>query len=179
MRRRLSGSSKGSRRWRVRVSKRWNLIKKHFHYLRCLAVTTLLTHLSILSSLYTQIAPNDPFLAFLDRPSFMEKTILAMFVQERHADFQFDNDRLRPLTIFPRKLLRGAKLRVKDRLPSNATRRRPSEIDKQCPARSCWRRRSGWKSDMVRLIICDWLGDSTAYGKKKKKDMMFCRAQQR
>ena len=105
----------------------------------------------------------------------MEKTILAMFVQESHADFQVDNDRLCPITGFPRKLLYRAKLGVKDRLPSNATRRRPSKIDKQCPACSCWRRWSGWKSDMVRLIICDWLGDSTAYENKNKK-MMVCRA---
>ena len=70
----------------------------------------------------------------------MEKTVLAMLVQERHADFQIDNDRFRPFTAFARKLLRRPKLGVKDRLPSNAARRRPSEVDKQCPARSCRRR---------------------------------------
>ena len=99
----------------------------------------------------------------------MEKTILAVFVQESHADFQLDNDGLCPITGFSRKLLCRAKLGVKDRLPSNAARRRSSKIDKQCPARSRWRRRSGWKSDMVRLIICDWLEDSTAYENMKKK----------
>ena len=108
----------------------------------------------------------------------MEKTILAMSVQERHADFQPDNDRLCPPTGFSRDLLRRAKLGVKDRLPSDAARRRPGKIDKQRPARSCWRRRSGWESDLVRLIICDRLGDPTAYEKKKerKKKDDVCRA---
>ena len=59
----------------------------------------------------------------------MQKTVLAMFVQERHADFQIDNDRLGPVAAFPRELLRGPKLGVKDRLASHAARRRPGEVD--------------------------------------------------
>lgn len=40
-----------------------------------------------LSSLYTQIASDDPFLALLDPSSFVKKTVLAMLVQEGHTDF--------------------------------------------------------------------------------------------
>ena len=83
-----------------------------------------------ISSLYTQIASDDPFVALLDRSSFVEKTVLAMFVQKGHANFWVDNDRLCSVTGSSRKFLRRAKLGVKDRLSSNATRCRSSEVDK-------------------------------------------------
>lgn len=60
----------------------------------------------------------------------MEQTVPAMLVQEGHADFQVDNDGLRAIvTGLSRKLLRRAKLGVKDRLPSNAARGRPAKVD--------------------------------------------------
>ena len=126
MRRPLSGCSRGSRRWRVRVSKD----KKNIFIIFTTFAVALCRRIEHLSSLYTQIASDDPFLALRDRPSFMEKTVLAMFVQESHADFQVDNDGLRPITGLSRELLCRAQLWIKDRLPSNATRRRSSKVDK-------------------------------------------------